>query len=431
MEPVGTARRRTTIRLRRGLAIGASGLLVTFLAAGPAAGSGTATGVFSGQANARLVGLDVAVAPSLGGFPTLVDAGVAYATARIDSLGNSTAEAADPYPSTVVVGLDGLLGTLSNGAVGKQIPQFPLYTHSAYPETPNGHVAVGPLQLSSSSASGTSTGSATDGLTVGTASVTTDPATGDVVARSQTTAGSVGLGVVTIHGLDVSAEARKSLTGKLTRTSSFAISSMSVLGQQFKVTQHGLALAKSNIPIGAVGQTLQSLLGRLSAQGISVQYVPAKRTATGITSAGVVITVPVKNPYPKLPLLSGISSIKAAVTIGGNSVSVTNSGLPDLGGLPGGTTPSSVPGVGSTGTAPGSSVTNPIGGALPTGPIQTGDVASPPAVAGPGTTTPSTALVSALQDHVSTLNLFPILALAGALLYGAVRLFTQRARSAP
>lgn len=290
--------------VRVGAALGlVAGSLAVWPATSEAAGSYTAT------ANARLVGIDFTVAPSVA-FDQLIDAGVSTAQAQINSLGDGSAFASSPYPSNSVVLLPGLVAGISDGKTSKLVPAYPLIAASNA-TTPTDHKELGTLVLDAESAAGNGRGSVTDGATRAVAKTFVNNE--DVIARAETTISSLQLGpLLSLDGVRTVAEARRSPGGKVKTTSSFEIAAITVMGQRVAVA-----------PKGAV---LQTLLAALSKRGTTLRFVPADVTDDGITSAGLIITSTQAVP-PQLA--SGLKEARVRTTVGFASVSVTNRAFSD------------------------------------------------------------------------------------------------------
>jgi hypothetical protein len=436
-------RHRSSISRLLGLG-SAVGTLLCLLAAPGSAEVGAAS-TFAGTASARLVAVDIRAAPTVV-FDPLFDGGQSVAQAQLDSLGTSRAFAASAYPGSTVLALPGTLATVTKGKVGSdQIPRYPLYVDSSDPTKPSDHQTVGAYDLAADSTSIESRATATDGATKGAASVTVDPANGDVVARAVTTIAAVRVNdQLTLNGVRSLAEARQSPSGEVRRASTFEVDSVVILGQQVTITAEGLSLLGQKVPIGGVlQQTVQPLLAVLAAQGTTIELVPAGEFPEGVITTALRISTTAAAPAA---LASGVKSITTTFTFGGNVASVSNQALPTLNA----TTPIVAPGSSSAPSAPRSSGSGRPSAAPAPGRPTTSDGGWTPGVAGaspnssliagaapgssliagavPGSslvagTAPDSSLVATVPSDISATGFYPVLVAAGVALFGAARLF--------
>jgi hypothetical protein len=321
------------------------------LALGLPADAGAAS-AYTATADARLLAVDLTATPSIL-FDPLVDAGVSVAQAQIDSLGGTAAFASDPYPGGTLIGLPSLLGTATNGAI-PSLPAYPLLVTTDQ-GTPSGHVEVGTIVLDAQSRPGSSTGRTTDGVASAHASTTADADGGLVRAHAETAIPSVQLSPsLSLNGLRSAADATRSPSGELVRSSTFEVAALTILGQRVALTSTGLSLLGTDIPLGFdPSALLASLLSSLAAQGTTIELLPPTQVPDGVTSAGLRITT-VQHPPPELA--SGLESVRVQVTLGRASAFVTNSAFGGTDGaepvVPGGSTDE----VSTVGLDPGSIV---------------------------------------------------------------------------
>jgi hypothetical protein len=394
------------------------------------------------------VAVDIRAAPPVV-FDPLFDGGQSVAQAQLDSLGTSRAFAASAYPGSTVLGLPGLIGTVTKGQVNsEQIPRYPLYVNSSDPTRPSDHQSVGTYDLGADSSSVVSRATATDGASKGAASVTVDPVTGDVVARAVTTIAAVRVtDQLTVNGVRSLAEVRQSPSGEIKRASTLEVSSVMILGQQATITAEGLSLLDQKVPIGGVAQpTLQPLLAALAAQGTTIELVPSQDLPDGVITTALRITTTAVAPAA---LASGVSSITTTFTFGGNVASVSNQALPTFNA----TTPIEAPGSGSAPSASRSSgfgsppsaptpvrPTTSDGAAWTPGVARTAPDSSPALIAGPAPGSsliagpapdsslfagppPDRSLIATVPSDISATGFYPVLVAAGVALFGAARLF--------
>jgi hypothetical protein len=79
-------------------------------------------------------------------------------------------------------------------------------------------------------------------------------------------------------------------SGKKAQTSSFDLGTFTIAGIKVGLTQNGLQLANSVLPV----PSLAILNTLLSTAGISLELLPGSKTATSITSEGLQINLPVE-----------------------------------------------------------------------------------------------------------------------------------------
>ena len=375
------------------------GLALTFLPT-----TSRAAGTYTATANARLVGVDFTAVPAIA-FDQLVDAGVSAAQAQIDSLGTTRAFASSPYPSDTVVLLPGLVAGITGGQTSALIPPYPLIA-ATNETTPVDHRELGTLVLDAQSTAGNSRGTVTDGATRAVARTTADDAR--VIAHAETTISSLQLTpVLSLDGVRTTADATRAADGDIDLSSSFEVAAISVLGQRIALTPSTLSLLGSDVPLGLdLSSVLGQLLIALADQGTTLEFIPAVQTDDGITAAGLRINTIFAAP-PEIA--SGLKEVRAGVTLGLASVSVSNRTIGGLGGPVGDL---------ATATDGGLSLDPTLGGEVPAfgAPLASGGVAPTPA--GPGrvsTTRP-------LDVDISLSGFYPVLVLAAAVGVGLINL---------
>jgi hypothetical protein len=308
---------------------------------------------YTATADARLIAVDLTTSPPIL-FDPLFDGGVSVAQAQIDSLGGTAAFASDPYPGGTVIGLPSLLGTATGGAI-PSLPAYPLLVTSDQ-GTPSGHIDAGTVVLDAQSRPGSSTGRTTDGVASAQATTTADADGGRVHAHAETAIPSVQLSpLLSLNGLRSAADATRSPSGSLARSSSFEVAALTILGQRVALTPTGLSLLGTDIPLGLdPNAVLSTLLSSLAAQGTTVEFLPPTNVPDGVTSAGLRITTV---QHPPAEIASGLDSVRVQVTLGRASAFVTNSAFGASDGVEPAVPESSVDGVSPTiGGAPGLSI---------------------------------------------------------------------------
>lgn len=394
---------------RLSAAIGAATIL---LAAGAIPGSAQVGegSVFTATASARLVGFDIRLSPTIG-FDPLVDAGAAVAEAQLDSRGGASSFAATPYPGSAVITLPGTVSVLTMGDIpAESIPEYPLYADASHPTNPSEQLRVGVYDLSASATTVDSRATATDGQTVGSAHITSDPGTDTVVARSEASVAAFRVGdLLTLNGVRSSAEVRQVAGGELERSASFEVASVTIAGQKVALTEDGLALLGQAAPLGGLlGQTLEPLLGLLAGAGTTIEVLPERELEDGIASGGLRIT---STQSPPPGVTSGVESVTVVYTLGSSLATVSNRALP----IPNGHVATGAPPFGGSGRAGTGTLPTPAGTSLPAAAVAptTGDAA--PAV--------DPRLVGSIPIDVSTFGFYPVLVVAGVALFAASRLF--------
>jgi hypothetical protein len=399
------ARRRSTRGVRRAAAIALSGAAALVLATGSHASAGPSTASYTATADARLVAAAFTTSPGVL-FDQLVDVGSSAAQAQIDSLGGTSAFASDPYPGATVLGLPGLLASGSGGQTSA-LPAYPLVAASDQ-TTPSAHRQLGPLALDAQSQGGASTGTVNDGARRATARTTFDADTGETRSHAESTISSLQLTTtLSVNGVHAVADAVKRPSGPTERTSSFEVSSLTVLGQQVAVTRKGLRVLGADTPLVAdPNAVLRSLLDTLASQGTSIQFLPAATTDDGVTSAGLRITT-VTAPPAQAP--SGLEAIKVQYTLGQASAAVTSDAFGDLSGIVAGPLSGGAGDGGTTGSLVDAGTTAP-------GPV------SVPAAAGTPLATTRTGFIA---PDISVSAFYPVLLLAGAIGLALVQIIRQ------
>jgi hypothetical protein len=218
----------------------------------------------------------------------IVDAGGPSAQSVVNAFGDSRAYAAYPYPGEIVLTAHGL----SQGAA----PKYPLIAQSD-PTQPKSDVATGPYHLHAESADESSSafalssaggGQVAAGTTRSAAVAQHDPSTGAVTADAETTSEGVSIAGVLSIGRVHSHAVMVSTPGKaVQRSSDIEFADVNVGGQAVGVTDQGLVLAGSKIPLPP-DSTANAVL---SAAGITVHYVAATRTPTSTVAPGLSVSL--------------------------------------------------------------------------------------------------------------------------------------------
>lgn len=294
--------RSAVSRRRKAGAMLGVGVLLSGLASGAAVASAADSGSDGGcpvLASAQGVMVTVMQAGHLlVGSPT--GAGVPVAQACVNyAVSDSQAFASSPYPGDPVVGAPALLsGSVDNltGSKVQSLPSYPAYAGSRHPSNEEATVNQPGLSLlarssatasqaQASNAADPASGAATAGG-VATADTSVDPAAGTSTATAKAE-----LRPLTINGVlslgEVVSTASATLTKARTvrRSSQLQIGRTTVAGQEVVITPSGIQAAGQTVGVPATGAEQA-----LAQAGVTVRYLAAENTTSGIWSAGVEIT---------------------------------------------------------------------------------------------------------------------------------------------
>jgi hypothetical protein len=222
---------------------------------------------------------------------TPVDGGGPVAQATLDSLGASQAFASFPYPGDAVVSLPGTVAGLTGDKV--HLPGYPFYVSSDYPLNPHSTTSQGPYAISASSAPDKSEAQASAGLQAGanvasstSRSSVVQAADGTLTATSTSDTVGFNLGAVTIGSVHGDASVIFRSDGTMSRASHLSILGMTVAGTSVGLSDQGLVLAGTTVPLAST-DALNSIL---RAENIRLDYVAAHTIGDGVISAGLQIT---------------------------------------------------------------------------------------------------------------------------------------------
>jgi hypothetical protein len=342
----------------------------------------------------------------------VVDAGGPSTQAVVNAFGDSRGYAAFPYPGEIVLTAHGL----SQGAA----PKYPLIAQSD-PTQPKSDVGAGPYHLHAQSADDSAAADAktnggndsvATGLTHSSASAAHDAKTAAVTADAESTAegvavaGVLSIGRVHSHALMVSAPGKP-----VQRSSDTELADVTVAGQEVGITDKGLVLAGTDVPLPKDSTANATL----SAAGITVHYLDAVKTPTSTVAPGLVVDVKQNVPgvgETTVSLVFGQASATAQSSGATQDTGVTTS---TLGGATG-------PPSGSTGPT-GAMATSPAGPtAGPTAATTGVTPDSPPITAGaPQQSQGGYAL--ATQSGPSSESLYVVVAAGAVVMIAAAQLF--------
>ena len=391
------------------LAVGVAAMAV-LLGGGPAAAAGSPG--YLGVAAADGVRVGVVVEHFLV-VSNVVDVGGPAAQALVNGFGDSTAYAAYPYPGEIVLTAHGL----SQGAA----PEYPLIAQSSNPTRPTGEVSQGPYDLKATSRDEASTAVATAsaeggpvvaGHTRSTASTVHDPVSGAVTSESESTVEGLSFAGVLRFGR---VHSRVRVVGrpgaKPVRTSDTQVADVTVAGQQVALTDKGLVLAGTTVPLPADSTANAAL----AAAGITVHYLAAYSAGPTAVAPGVAVSVVQDVP--------GAGRTTVTYTVGQASATARPGALAVTGDL--------LPVIGTAARPQLPLQPAAGGGAVPpaTGTLPATDV-SPVAPAPAAAPAPATAPVDAsafrgvgLSTGPSSASLYAVVALGAVVMAGAAQLF--------
>lgn len=223
-------------------------------------------------------------------------AGLPSAQAAVDSLGQSVAYAAFPYPTDAALTVPGLVAS----AGGPALPRYPLIAQSSHPVTPSAAVEAGPVHLRAESTERSSRGQAEaspagakDGTAIGRtatdAGVVANPAgpvtsTGESTVEAFSTAG----GTLRIGRVHSEATVVRAPGDEPRVTSHLEVAQVTVAGQTVGFGDGGLG-----VPGGPQGALANPLAAALADAGITVRYLAPVHTPDGggVVSAGIEVQV--------------------------------------------------------------------------------------------------------------------------------------------
>jgi hypothetical protein len=346
---------------------------------------------------------------------SLTDTSGPTAQARVDSLGTSVGFAALPYPGDTIVGAPGLVASLVLPQLRlppPNLPSYPLVASSQYPGQPAQTVTRPPVSLIAESTSGSSSGhakaagseSGANAIGRAVADATAKAHSSDeLVADAASMVESVTIsGVLRIGRVVATAHASSSGGGAPAMRSSFSAEGMTIAGVPVEVTEKGLVLAGSTVPVPPASSAAQAL----AASGIDVQYLAPVTSPGAVRSAGFAVSVALRSPTGNRFTVAYTFGIVQA-GVGGSPGSSTSPGPAPFAGVsaPVAAAGGAVTSAPTTTAADAGGIGLAQGGALPqTGGLQT--VAAPSADVGSSATAPT--------STTSALSLYLVLAVGAA-----------------
>lgn len=289
------------------------GIGVVFLTAGLAAGAAGMIGgstahaaldpgsqyKLSARADAMAIEYLNTAAPVFG-ENAIVYGTPATAIATFDSVGQSNALAAAPYPGDIMIGLpDNGKGVVAGfGGPAELFPTYPFVVTSSHPIKPDSVQDQSGNRLVAHSDQHASRGEARSGLITGdvlaalqaqaSSDVSVDDATGKLLAAADSRLDAFKLteklqiGQSTAHA-KITREAGQAVV----KESSFTIGSITVLGTSISYSDRGFQVGDQSPPSE---QPPAGFFDSLKSAGITIEFLPATGTDTSIESAGLRIS---------------------------------------------------------------------------------------------------------------------------------------------
>ena len=218
----------------------------------------------------------------------IIDGGGPTAQAAIDSLGGSSALAAQPYPGELAIIGPGLGASLIGAP---QPPAYPFVAASRHPSTPEQSVEPNPgyslVARSTESASEASarSGSADEAaktlLTQATATVEAGPE--QIVAEASNRVEALTVGPLSIASAVSSARVVGKPTGEPERQSSLVVDGIAIAGQAVGFTDAGFVTPGGATPLPSSDPLLQAL----ASAGVTMSYLAPETTPTGVVAPGL------------------------------------------------------------------------------------------------------------------------------------------------
>jgi hypothetical protein len=204
----------------------------------------------------------------------LLDGSAPRAQALLEGLGSSMAFAAGVYPDELVLNVPGL----GAGITGAPLPAYPLIAASSHPTKDEDEIAAPGVRLHAESrAEGSSALATSESEGTGHTSTRASVAdTGDaLVGEAESVTRGAELGPLTIGTITTTARVQRSPAGEVERESSLVISGAR-LGEQ---------------PIELPPDDGSPAAEALAEQGLTVRYLAAHETPTGVVAPGLQIGV--------------------------------------------------------------------------------------------------------------------------------------------
>ena len=291
----------------------AVGCLALTAAALGAAPSAHAESSFSALSSALAV--DVTVANDDFPLVPVVEAAGPSAGTSLDSTGQGTAFASDPYPGYTVAELPGTAA----GLTGLPVPPYPLFVATTSDDEPADYSKPG-LELHASCRSSSGAGcrasslAGSDPATAQVHAAVAQPSDDEVVASAQADIQDLALpGGVSLTGMHTSATVTLK-DGRLTRRSELMVSRLEVgATQAFSISNGSVVVAGTGIPV-----PFDALAAALKSAGVEAELFAASSSSSGVVA-------PVLRLRTVLPGAPAVLSRPTTVvyTLGGADASIS------------------------------------------------------------------------------------------------------------
>jgi hypothetical protein len=318
---------------RRVLVLAAAGLVAGGLIGPGTAGAQLASFSASATADGGRMGLFI---PGASVADQIIDGGGPVAQADIDSLGGSRAFAATPYPGELGVIGPGIVTSLAGLPAP---PDYPFIAASRHPATPEHHVEYGQFyRLQAKSTEDSSEASARTSefggdvkmLASRAAARVANEAGGTVTAEAGNTFDGISAGPLRIASVASTATVSQAADGEPTKQSSLVVTGVSVNGQAIGFTDQGFVAGSDARPL----PPSDPLMAALGEAGVTVTYLRAEPTPSGIVAPGLRIVAVRDVPGAQRTVTVALTLGRASATVEATSESTGSVELPDTGTAP-------------------------------------------------------------------------------------------------
>jgi hypothetical protein len=259
-------------------------------AAGPAGADGArGSGALAFRATAEAAAVRMTMTVANGpGTNDPVDVPGPISHAAVNSLGSSSAFASFPYPGDAGVTVPGLLPAVVPGA--PSMPPYPFYAKSEYPIVPKAGQAAGAVNLSAESTQTASKATGSAGPQGdGPGSMTSEASVAEVgesaVATSKAVVAAFAAEPLTLGRVVSTASVTLLADGTLQRTSALELSGVRIGDQTVGLSGNGFIVPGAGVPFPPGVQ--DQLRSALAGGGMTVEFLPERRTDDGVVSAGL------------------------------------------------------------------------------------------------------------------------------------------------
>jgi hypothetical protein len=274
-------------RIGLGAALGAGTLAVSVAVAPAPSRAAAAFGAVAAASGVATSAQDPTTIP----LGAVIEADGPIAQAGLTSAGQSTGFAALPYPGSFALSVPGLLA--SQGA--PELPPYPLYVESSAGLRDKDEVTQPGLSLTAHSSPDSSTASGAAGQrseqasvasSTATATVSVDHTAGAVLASSGDDTELLTTGPLHIGRVLSRAQATRSGSAGLRRSSSLEVADVTVNGATVGLSDRGFTAGSATAPVPA-----NPVATQLAQAGIAVTYLAAHELPDGVLSPGLRIDI--------------------------------------------------------------------------------------------------------------------------------------------